>query len=56
MSNNNLTKEFQLALEEELGININEKEARKVLDNLVGYFDLLKKIENRKVEAPHMSQ
>ena len=56
MSKNNLTKEFQLALKEELGIKIKEKDAEQVLSSLVGYFNLLINIEKRSVEAPHMSQ
>lgn len=40
-------KEFQEAVELELGRKLNEKEANEILTNLVGYFDTLAKIDHR---------
>jgi hypothetical protein len=40
-------KEFQVAIEAEYGIALNDKEAQEILLNWVGYFDLLAKIDQR---------
>jgi hypothetical protein len=40
-------KEFQDAIKDEFGVQLNEKEAGEVLRNWVGYFDLLAKIDSR---------
>ncbi len=40
-------KDFQNAIELELGRKLDEKEATEILTNLVGYFDTLAKIDHR---------
>ena len=40
-------KEFQSVVEAELGIALDEKDSAEILNNLVGYFDLLAKIDHR---------
>jgi hypothetical protein len=40
-------KDFQQVISSEYNITINEKEAGEILTNLVGYFDLLAKIDHR---------
>ena len=52
MISNELTREFQLVLKEELGMEVDKKEAAQVLNNLLGYFKLLADIDQRKVELP----
>jgi len=51
MVSKQLTKEFRLALSEELGIELKDKEASEMLNNLVGYFRLLTDIDQRKVKS-----
>jgi hypothetical protein len=41
-------KEFQKVAKEELGVFLDDKEALKIITELVGYFDLLAKINHRK--------
>lgn len=54
MISNETVKEFQSVVELELGTVLDEKEATEILANLVGYFDLLAKIDHRdKVQASH---
>jgi hypothetical protein len=40
-------KKFQVTIESEFGVILNDKEATEVLNNWVGYFDLLAKIDHR---------
>ncbi len=40
-------KKFQQVIESEYHVALDEKEAREVLTNWVGYFDLLAKIDHR---------
>lgn len=40
-------KKFQQAVKDEFGKEMDEKETKEVLNNLVGYFDLLMKIHHR---------
>ncbi|MCB9811262.1 hypothetical protein H6777_03945 [Candidatus Nomurabacteria bacterium] len=40
-------KDFQEAIEQELGRKLEEKEATEILTQLVGYFDTLAKIDHR---------
>ncbi len=51
MITNATIKEFQKVAEEELGVLLDDKEALKVLTDLVGYFDLLAKISHREKTA-----
>lgn len=41
-------KEFQEVVNKELGITLDDKDTKKVLNGLVNYFDLLAKINYRK--------
>lgn len=41
-------KEFQKAVKEEYGVELETAEATKILSDWVTYFDLLGKIDNRK--------
>ena len=47
MVSSETVKEFQLAIEAEYGVVLNEKDAQEILLNWVGYFDLLAKIDHR---------
>ena len=47
MFNERTVKDFQEAIEQELGRKLEEKEATEILTNLVGYFDTLAKIDHR---------
>ena len=40
-------KDFQKVVQDELGVILNEKESKDTLNGLVGYFDLLLKIDHR---------
>lgn len=40
-------KKFQEVTHEEFGVLLGEKDAREILANWVGYFDLLAKIDHR---------
>lgn len=40
-------KKFQEVIQEEFGVVLDEKDAREILANWVGYFDLLAKIDHR---------
>jgi len=40
-------KKFQEVIHEEFGVLLGEKDAREILANWVGYFDLLAKIDHR---------
>lgn len=40
-------KSFQLVIKSEYQIALDEKDAREILTNLVGYFDVLAKINHR---------
>lgn len=51
MVSKELTKEFQLAVSEELGVDLNDSEAAATLAQLVSYFNLLTEIEERKTEV-----
>jgi hypothetical protein len=53
MVSNETVKEFQVAIETEYGVALDDKEAQEILLNWVGYFDLLAKIDHRteKVEV-----
>lgn len=42
-------KEFQQVIELQFGIRLEEKEAKEILLNWVGYFDLLAKIDLQKI-------
>ena len=54
MISNETIKEFQTTVESELGVVLDEKEAVEVLNNWVGYFDVLAKIDHRdKVQTSH---
>jgi hypothetical protein len=41
-------KDFQEAIESEYNVQLNTSDARSVLENWVGYFDLLAKINHRR--------
>lgn len=47
MVSSETVKEFQLAIEAEYGVVLDEKDAQEILLNWVGYFDLLAKIAHR---------
>ena len=40
-------KNFQQVIQSEYNVTLNEKEAREILTNWVGYYDLLAKINHR---------
>lgn len=42
-----LVKEFQNIIREEYGIDLSDKDAAEIADNMTGYFDLLAKIHHR---------
>jgi hypothetical protein len=46
ISNATITK-FQEVINEEFGVLLDEKNAREILANWVGYFDMLAKIDHR---------
>lgn len=46
MVSNETVKEFQVAIEAEYGVALDDKEAQEILLNWVGYFDLLSKIDH----------
>jgi len=48
MINPETTKEFQKTVEDEFGVILSDSDALKILLDLVGYFDLLAKIDSRK--------
>lgn len=48
-------KKFQEVIESEYHVALDEKEAREVLTNWVGYFDLLAKINHRIQSKDHGS-
>ena len=43
-------KKFQEVIHEEFGVVLDEKDAREILANWVGYFDMLAKIDHRQSE------
>jgi hypothetical protein len=43
-------KKFQSVIKSEYQITLDEKDAREVLTNWVGYFDLLAKIDHRTIK------
>ncbi len=47
MASTELTKEFQQVLYKEIGLELDDKEASKILSNLVSYFDLLALLHHR---------
>lgn len=47
MFTSNTLKDFQDVIEQDLGRKLNEKEATEILTSLVGYFDVLAKIDHR---------
>lgn len=54
MISNETVKDFQSAVELELGRKLDEKEATEILTNIVGYFDSLAKIDHKdKVQTSH---
>ena len=40
-------EKFQEVIHDEFGVTLDEKDAREILANWVGYFDLLAKIDHR---------
>jgi len=48
-------KKFQAVIESEYQVTLDEKEAREILTNWVGYFDLLAKIDHRTQSKDHGS-
>lgn len=47
MVSNETVREFQVAIEAEYGVALDDKEAQEILLNWVGYFDMLAKIDHR---------
>ncbi len=47
MVSSETVKEFQVAIEAEYGVVLDDKDAQEVLLNWVAYFDLLAKIDHR---------
>ncbi len=55
MSSELLAKELQQVIKEDYGKDISVSEAGEILSNLVGYFDLLARIDHQtKVTSSHM--
>ena len=52
MINTKTVKEFKKAIKEEYGKNISLQDASKILNDLVGYFDTLAKI-NYNIQKSH---
>jgi hypothetical protein len=48
MISNETIKEFQKVIKDEYSIDLDYREADKVLKNLVAYFDLLAKIDHKR--------
>lgn len=52
-----LIQEFQNIIQEEYGVDLTDKDATEIANNLTGYFDLLAKIHHRNqtsAEAPDL--
>jgi hypothetical protein len=47
MVSSETVKEFQVAIEAEYGVVLDDNEAKEILLNWVGYFDLLAKVDHR---------